>query len=88
MSFYAKMRCCGCRGIFDIYQEQMNHEKHASCPYCGIQIPEEQWAGLVDCFHSVANWNENARNSSAEHGTPLFAAEIRRHFVNRHRSEV
>lgn len=87
MSFYAKMRCASCRGNFDIYQEQVDSEKAAKCPFCGTEIPKELWTGLVDCFRSVANWNRNAIKSAAAHGTPLFTAEIRRHFVNRHRSE-
>lgn len=87
MSFYVKMRCASCRGNFDIYQEQVDPEKTAKCPFCGTEIPKELWTGLVDCFRSVANWNRKAFKSAAEHGTPLFTAEIRRYFVNRQKSE-
>lgn len=87
MSFYVKTRCASCRGNFDIYQAQMDSEKPSRCPFCDTQIPEPQWIDLVKCFHGVVNWNKNAVKVAAEQGLPLFTTEIRRHFVNRQRSE-
>jgi RNA polymerase subunit RPABC4/transcription elongation factor Spt4 len=84
---FLKMRCASCRGVFDIHQGQLEPEKPEKCPFCGTEIPKQQWSGLVECFHSVANWNRNAVKSAAAHGTPLFTAEIRQHYVRRERSE-
>lgn len=87
MSFYVKIRCGSCRGIFDIYQEQMETKIPVNCPFCKTAVPEEQMNDLVKCFQGVVDWNKNAAKVAAEHGLPLFTAEIRRHFVNRQRSE-
>lgn len=85
MSFYAKVRCNSCRGIFDLYHKEMDPAHPQKCPFCGTEIPKQQWIALVECFRSVANWNMNAIKSAAAHGTPVFAAEIRRHYVPSHK---
>ena len=83
MSFYSRIRCGNCRGIYDLHAREMRPYNPSKCPFCNMEMPDDQWAELVRCFRAVREWNVNSRISATNDGTPLFSAEIRRHFVPR-----
>ena len=85
MSLYAKVRCGNCGGSFELYHRDMQGEAPATCPHCNTQMTAKQWSGLVDCYNSLEDWNAQTTKSHEEHGAPEFAAEIRRHYVPRHK---
>ena len=81
MSLYATVRCNNCGGRFNLYHRDMQNEKPNSCPFCNTKMTEKQWAGLVNAYNCLEDWNAQCKKSNVEHGAPAFAAEIRRHHV-------
>ena len=83
MSFYSKLRCGNCGGIFSLYARDMSQTEPAMCPFCNMKFSPDQWRELVQCFRTLRMWNLISKSEAAEKGTPLFSAEIRRHYVPR-----
>lgn len=89
MSLFVKVRCGNCGGTFELYHKEMvQQDTPARCPHCYTQMSEKQWAGLVNCYHTLQDWNGQTLKSHEEYGAPAFSAEIRRHYVPREKFKL
>lgn len=79
---YLKVRCFHCKGEFELYNRNMNHDdKPPRCPHCLKMMNKTQWERLINAYYTFAEVNKNFRQYHEDRGEPLFQVELRSYYV-------
>ena len=79
---YLKVHCLQCKGKFEPYSRNMNHDAMPPmCPHCLTRMDKKQWERLIDAYYTFQEVNMDFSKYHEDRGEPLFQVEIRNHYV-------